>query len=320
MKAGKNVVTSNKEVVAKCGLELCACAKENGVRYEFEAAVGGGIPVIRSIRTSLASDRITKIDGIVNGTTNYILTAMRDDNASFAEALSQAQQLGYAEADPTADVDGLDTQRKMIILTALATGVLLKESDVYAETMTKLTLEDVDAANRLNSTVKLIGSMRTDGKKVSAFVCPRIVGKDSPLSGIDGVYNGVSVSSPITGDVMYYGRGAGRYPTAGAVVSDIAAILSGAAEHEANTDWRSPEVGEAVPFGENEFRYYVRVRTKSPNEMLEKASLALGGVDMMSGSPDGILEFVTDTIAEDTAKRILDGLSIGEIEAVIRVL
>lgn len=320
MNRGKSVVTSNKEVVAKCGIDLCECAKKNGVRYEFEASVGGGIPVLRSLRTSLAADKITKIDGILNGTTNYILTAMRDRRISFAEALAEAQTLGYAEKDPTADVDGLDAQRKIIILTALSTGVLLSESEVYAETMTKITTADTNAAERIGASVKLIGSMRTEDGKISAFVCPRMVTNESPLSRIDGVYNGISVSSPITGDVMYYGRGAGRYPTAGAVVSDIAAVLSGAAEHEKKTDWQRAGDGEVLPLGEVKFRYYVRTKPESANEAFEAAVLSFGGADLVDGSPDGVLEFVTDEICESEAKKILSSGALGEVESVIRML
>ena len=320
MRAGKSVVTSNKEVVAKCGIELCGCAKENGVSYEFEAAVGGGIPVLRSIRTSLAADRITKIDGILNGTTNYILTAMRDDHANFADALKQAQQLGYAEADPSADINGLDTQRKVIILTALATGMLLDEKDVYAETMTKITTADIDGAAKLGASVKLVGSMRCDSGKISAFVCPRVVMNSSPLSHIDGVYNGVSVFSPITGDVMYYGRGAGRYPTAGAVVSDIAAVLSGAAKYEKSADWSKPDSGSVLPLGDVAFKYYIRTLTDSPVETFEAATVSFGGADLIDGSPEGVLEFVTDEIAENAAAEIIAGGAIGAVESVIRIL
>ncbi len=318
--AGKHVVTSNKELVAKHGLELCAEAQLRGVSYLFEASVGGGIPVIRSLRTSLSADKIDRIDGIMNGTTNYIVTKMRS-GADFDEVLKEAKVLGYAEANPTADVDGIDTQRKIMILTALVSGIIPDEADVYAETMTKVTPADMDAASRFGGTVKLIGSMRRNGGKVSAFVCPRFVRLSSPLAHIDDVYNGIMVESCLCGDVMYYGRGAGRYPTAGAVIADVTAALNGAAMTEKKEEWRHGDADTVVPFSEQEFSYYVRINASSAVETLEKAKLVAGKVKLLEGSPSGTVEIITENMREEHMQKLLEAESFGgKAESCIRLL
>ncbi|MBQ4066000.1 MAG: homoserine dehydrogenase, partial [Clostridia bacterium] len=264
MRRGKSMVTANKELVAKRGVELMECAKENGVFYLFEPSVGGGIPEIRGMRGSLAGDTITEIDGILNGTTNYILTRMKREGVDFTSTLKDAQRLGYAEANPAADVDGLDAQRKIMILTAVATGYLCSESEVYCETMTKLTPADIDAAKRWGGAVKLLGSSRIGETGAAVYVAPFFVPEASPLCAVEDVYNAIRIVSPVTGDVMFYGRGAGRMPTAGAVVSDVAAILSGLAAREKKCEWQAAPAGYVKPFGESIFSYYIRVKTDSP--------------------------------------------------------
>lgn len=320
LKKKKSMVTANKELVAKRGVELTACAKENGVYYFFEPSVGGGIPEIRSMRTSLAGDTITEIDGILNGTTNYILTRMKREGVDFTSTLKDAQRLGYAEANPTADVDGLDAQRKIMILTAVATGYLCEEKDVYCETMTKLTPADIDAAKRWGGSVKLLGSSRIGDDGVSLYVAPFFVPESSPLCFVEDVYNAVRVVSPVTGDVMYYGRGAGRMPTAGAVVEDVASILSGLGEKEKKCDWKNAPEGYVKPFCDNSFSYYVRVKTDSKSDALEAAELSFGGARELSGSPEGYVEYITDEIKEAAAREILSGSSLGEVESSIRIM
>ncbi len=320
MKSGKSMVTANKELVAKRGLELMECARENGVQYFFEPSVGGGIPEIRGMRTSLAGDTITEIDGILNGTTNYILTRMKREGVDFTTTLKDAQRLGYAEANPAADVDGLDAQRKIMILTAVATGYLVCEKDVYCETMTKLTPADIDAAKRWGGAVKLLGSSRISDTGCSAYVAPFFVPESSPLCFVEDVYNAIRVVSPVTGDVMFYGRGAGRMPTAGAVVADVAAILSGLAAKEKKCDWQAAPEGYVKPFGENKFSYYVRVKTDSASDTLEAASLAFGEVKALDGAPCGYCEFITAEIEEKTAAAILSGDALGIVESSIRIL
>ena len=320
IQSGKSVVTSNKELVAKRGVEILEAAKEMGVLYLCEASVGGGIPQIRGMRTSLAGDTITAIDGIMNGTTNYILTRMRKDGATFEAALAEAQTLGYAEADPSADVDGLDAQRKIMILTAIATNMLADEKDVYTETMTKVTPADMDAAARWGGTVKLLGSARISGEHASLYVCPVFVPGTSPLANIDDVYNGIRFVSPVTADVMYYGRGAGRLPTAGAVVADVAAAASGLADRELPMEWEAAPAGYVLPFSENVFSYYVRVKTDTVREMLERASLVFGEIQALPGSPVGYAEFITPPTVEAEAARAFAGNTFAGLESRIRIM
>ncbi len=317
---GKSVVTSNKELVAKCGAELMNCAKKHGVHYLFEASVGGGIPEIRSMRTSLAMDSVKAIDGIMNGTTNYILTRMKNDGVSFDEALKEAQNLGYAEANPTADVDGLDAQRKIIILSAVATDTIALEKHVYTQTMTGISTLDMDAASRLGGTVKLIGSYRDCNGKMSLYVCPRFVPYSNPLSHVHDVYNAIKLSLEMTGDVLYYGRGAGSYPTASAMVSDIVSIMTDAVKAELHMKWHVAEDSEIVPFETVSFSYYVRVKSDNPADVVEKATLTLGDVRCLSGSPKGYVEFVTSHITEKTMKSCIASCILGEVDSTVRIL
>ena len=224
--AGKSVVTSNKEVVAKFGVELCELAAQNGARYMFEASVGGGIPIIRPMMTDLASNKIDKINGILNGTTNFILTSMRDLGKSFDEALREAQKLGYAEANPAADVEGTDAARKTVILGAIASGKLVSPDAIYKEGITKIELDDVAAAGKLGYSIKLIGHAEDNGGKLLALVSPMAVPATNPLSRIDGVFNGILVNANMVGEVMFYGPGAGKLPTASAVVADIVDVIA----------------------------------------------------------------------------------------------
>ena len=316
---GKHVVTSNKELVAKHGAELMALAKEKGVGYLYEASVGGGVPLIRSMRTSLAGDRIDSVSGILNGTTNYILTRMRDGGISFEEALSEAQQLGYAEKDPSADIHGFDAQRKIMILCAVATGYIVEESKVYTETMSKVTVEDIEAARRLGGAVRLIGSFRREESGVAISVCPRIVPGNNPLSGINDVYNGMSVTSRLTGDVMYYGRGAGRYPTAGAVIADVIAALNGAYKMESHRTWEAAPADFVCDFADSHSRVYVRVSGAARGEVLDSASLLLGDVEIPDGTPEGKVEFITGMLPEKLIAEAIGKLP-GKVEAALRFL
>ena len=225
LEAGKSVVTSNKEVVSTFGVELCSIASQHGVRYLFEASVGGGIPIIRPLMNDLSSNKVNCINGILNGTTNYILTAMRDNGATFDDALKTAQKLGYAEANPSADVDGIDAARKTAILAALASGKLIDPKTLHTEGITKITLEETKLASSLGYSVKLIGHVEVKDGKIAALVSPRMVSHTNPLSRIDDVFNGVLVNANMVGDVMFYGPGAGKLPTASAVVADIIDII-----------------------------------------------------------------------------------------------
>ena len=294
MEAGKSVVSSNKEVVANYGDLLLRKAREHGVSYLFEASVGGGIPLIRPFFTSLACDRVTEICGIVNGTTNYILTKMKNEGRAFDDVLAEAQRLGYAERDPSADLDGIDAKRKIIILTALASGILPEDGDVYAGSIRNVTIRDIEAAEATGGALRLIARTRiTDDGRVAACVAPMIVKNGNPLAHVEGVYNAISLTSPVTGDILYYGRGAGSLPTAGAVLSDVTAILSGAARAECVPVF-AKKPGSAIPFEAQSFPFYVRVSGSAA-----EAKEALEAVtDTVIPLGDGAFETGIMTVAE----------------------
>ena len=226
LEAGKSVVTSNKEVVANFGAELLEIAKKNGVSYMFEASVGGGIPVIRPMIRDLSSNNINEVSGILNGTTNYILTKMDTEGADFADVLRDAQKKGYAEANPAADVEGIDAARKIAILAALSYGKLINPSKLHTEGITAVTRADVDAARSMGYAIKLIGHAEKLDGRILAMVSPRLVPSSNPLSAINDVFNGILVNGDMVGDVMFYGPGAGKLPTASAVCADIVDIMS----------------------------------------------------------------------------------------------
>lgn len=221
LKRGKSVITSNKELVAKHGTSLMETAKENGAIYLFEAAVGGGIPLIRPIYRCLAGNRITKIMGILNGTTNYILTKMFDEGQSFEEALSDAQAKGYAERNPAADVEGHDTCRKIAILSSLVYGKNINSDLIETEGITNIDAIDVQYAEMAGGVIKLVGYSEIEDKNVYARVSPMLLSNENPLSSAKDVFNAALITGDSVGDVMLYGRGAGKLPTASAVVGDI---------------------------------------------------------------------------------------------------
>lgn len=220
--SGKSVVTSNKELVAAKGAELIDIAKQNNVNFLFEASVGGGIPVLRPMVQCLAANEITEISGILNGTTNYILNKMIVDNMDFDSALKLAQEKGYAEKNPAADIEGHDACRKICILAALAFGKHVYPSQVKTEGITQISLDDVEAADSFGCVIKLIGhAEKLDNGTITAWVRPTLISRDSILSGVNGVFNAILVTGDHTGDVMFYGKGAGKEATASAVVADM---------------------------------------------------------------------------------------------------
>jgi homoserine dehydrogenase len=221
LNAGKHVVTSNKALVAAHGTELLQIARDKKVNFFFEASVGGGIPIIRTLYRCLAGEGIQEITGILNGTTNYILTKMDREGASFEDALKEAQDLGYAERNPEADVEGYDTCRKIAILTAMMTGREVDYEDIYTEGITRITDMDFRYAKKMGMSVKLLGISRIRNGEVYARVAPVMIGKEHPLYAVSGVYNGILVKSDMLGTSMYYGSGAGKLPTASAVVADL---------------------------------------------------------------------------------------------------
>lgn len=221
LKAGKHVVTANKDVMAKYGRELFEAAEANGVDLMFEASVGGGIPIIRPLKQCLAGNRVQEVMGIVNGTTNYILTKMTNERADYATVLSEAQRKGYAEADPTADVGGFDAARKIAILASIAFGTRVTVSDVHIEGITKITPYDIEYAGELGYTIKLLAVARDTVNGVDVRVHPAFVPLTHPLAAVSDVFNAIFVKGDAVGETMFYGRGAGEMPTASAVVGDV---------------------------------------------------------------------------------------------------
>lgn len=255
--AGKHVATSNKALVAAHGTELLAIAREKNVNFLFEASVGGGIPVIRPMYRCLEGEEIEEITGILNGTTNYILTKMDKEGASFESVLKDAQDLGYAERNPEADVEGYDACRKIAILIAMATGKEVNYEDICTEGITRITDVDFKYADKMGASVKLIGSGRMGGDEVHAWVAPVMIGRDHPLSMVNGVYNGILVKGNMLGATMYYGSGAGKLPTASAVVSDIIeAALN--LNRNVKMGWGGERLAVA-DMDSSEFRYFVRI-------------------------------------------------------------
>ncbi|WP_312643045.1 homoserine dehydrogenase [Hydrogenoanaerobacterium sp.] len=260
LEAGKSVVTSNKELVAAKGAELLKVANEHDVNFFFEASVGGGIPIIRPLHACLVANEIDEIAGILNGTTNFILTKMIREQMSFTDALALAQKLGYAERNPAADVEGHDACRKICILASLAFGKHVYPDEVYTEGITELTLEDVEYAKNWGGVIKLIGrAKRLPDGKVAAMVSPAFVSSDSQLSSVDDVFNAVLVRGDATGDVVFYGKGAGKLPTASAVVADI--VDAAKAEHSSTSlRWEdNPAHNTVTDYLDAEVSMYVRI-------------------------------------------------------------
>ena len=258
LQAGKHVATSNKELVATKGYELLSIAKEHHVNFLFEASVGGGIPVLRPLAFDLAGNEITEVAGILNGTTNYILTKMFGEGAAFADVLKDAQAKGYAEANPAADVEGLDACRKVCILSALSYGFHVYPDQMKTEGITSITEEDVAAAASANMKIKLLGrTMRLEDGRVCAFVAPHYVPMDCQLAHVDDVFNGVLIRGNAIGEAMFYGPGAGKLPTASAVVGDLA----DAAWHlndRRPLDWDDARPEALVPVNAVELPYVIR--------------------------------------------------------------
>ena len=221
LEAGKHVATSNKELVAKHGAELLAIAGDKSVSFLFEASVGGGIPIIRPLNNCITSDKVCRIAGILNGTTNYMLTKMADEGASYEDVLHEAQELGFAERNPAADVEGHDACRKIAILCSLAYGKQVCFEDIYTEGITAITSEDMQYAAKLGCSIKLVATGYEENGKVYAFVSPRMLPLTHPLSSVNGVINAIVVTGDMMGDLMFYGAGAGKLPTASAVVADV---------------------------------------------------------------------------------------------------
>ncbi len=294
LEAGKSVCTSNKELVANRGTELLALAKEHQASYMFEASCGGGIPIIRPLRTCLCADVIDEITGILNGTTNYILTKMIDEGLEFDEVLKDAQQKGYAERNPEADVEGYDACRKIAILSSLAYGQRVDYTDVYTEGISKISSADILYAKAMGRTIRLLAFSKKEGSQVTAMVAPHLVGKDDPLYAVNGVFNAIFVHGNMLGDAMFYGQGAGKEATASAVVADVI--------EEAQTlgkgvmsSW-SPEKLPLTDISKTRKRYFVRVKGDAADAA--KVADIFGGIETVQAGLAGEYGFLTQEMTE----------------------
>lgn len=321
--AGKSVVTSNKELVAKKGAELLKLAHDNHVNFFFEASVGGGIPIIKPIHACLEANEIDAIAGILNGTTNFILTKMFREGMSFDEALKIAQQLGYAERDPSADVEGVDACRKICILASLAFGRHVYPENVHTEGITNVTLADVEYMDSFDAKIKLIGcARREENNEISIGVFPAVIKDESQLSGVSDVFNAILVRGDATGDVVFYGKGAGKLPTASAVVSDIVSAVKHN-ETSRSLGWSDSEQSFIRPFDEFTCANYVRLKAGNIDVTKAVIKALFGDVKYLSSNKkeENELAFVTNVMKEKDAVSALEKVSDGaEILGRIRVL
>lgn len=260
LEAGKSVATSNKALVAKFGPELMDIARNKNINFLFEASCGGGIPIIRALNQSLTADQIDEVTGILNGTTNYMLTKMDMEGNRFESVLKEAQEKGYAEADPTADVEGYDACRKIAILSSLAYGKFLNYEKIHTEGITRITPEDMEYARVMGMSIKLLATSRKLSEdSYYAVVAPFLVGKNNPLYSVNDVYNGIFVHGNVLGDAMFYGSGAGKLPTASAVVADVVDEAKHLHENMPN-EWNDQPLPLADP-DQVSGRFFVRVQT-----------------------------------------------------------
>lgn len=302
LEAGKSVCTSNKELVAAHGAELLEIAKAHNVNYLFEASVGGGIPIIRPLNSSLTADIILEISGILNGTTNYMLTKMAGEGLDYDEVLKEAQAKGYAELHPEADVEGWDACRKIAILTSLACGQQVDYQDVYTEGITKITPTDFVYAKKLGRAIKLLATSKKVGDTYCAMVSPVMIPADHPLYMVNDVFNAVFVVGNMLGDSMFYGSGAGKLPTASAVAGDMV----DAARHlgKVITLFWSPEKLELAPVSEMTHRFFVRLKGSA------KEAKVFGDVELVDAGIQGEIGFVTPVMSEAEYASKAEGLDI----------
>ncbi|NDL67639.1 homoserine dehydrogenase [Anaerotalea alkaliphila] len=322
LEKGKSVVTSNKELVAKHGAELLETARANKVNFLFEASVGGGIPIIRPLNQSLTADEIYEITGILNGTTNFILTKMFNEGREFEEVLKEAQELGYAERNPAADVEGHDACRKIAILSSLAFGMNVSYEDIHTEGITRVSTRDMEYAKHLGCEIKLLATSRKQDHKVYAMVAPMMIGKENPLSNVHDVFNAIFVKGNVIGDVMFYGRGAGKLPTASAVVADIVDVV----KHMGTSiisHW-STEKMELMDTEKIPATYFVTVKTDFHAAIRDAVNKVFGEVEFVQ------LEGVEDEIAfisgkstegdlQEKVRKLAQEAPVTEIASVLRM-
>lgn len=311
LESGKSVCTSNKELVEKHGPELIQIAKAHNCSYLFEASVGGGIPIIRPLRTSLAQEDILSITGILNGTTNYILTKMETEGLAFETVLKRAQEKGYAERNPDADILGFDACRKISILTSLAYGKNVDFADIMTEGITAITSVDFAYAKKMGATIKLFAKSVKKNDKYYALVAPFIVKPENPLYAVKGVFNAILVNSNMGGETMYYGKGAGKLATASAVVADVIDCARHTGKH-LNIKWEDEKL-ELSPIDGAVRRFFVRV------PMADKAQIEniFGEVELFQDIADGECGFITEEMTEVSYRE--KAAKFGNILSMIRV-
>jgi len=317
LQAGKSVVTSNKELVAKHGAELLAVAKENNANFLFEASVGGGIPIIRPLSQCLVANEVDEIAGILNGTTNFIFGKMINDNMDFSDALKLAQDLGYAERNPEADIEGHDACRKICILASLAFGKHIYPDNVYTKGISEITLDDVKYADSLNYVIKLIGDVKkTEDGKLDILVAPMLLSKDCILSDINDVFNGILVKGDCTGDVMFYGKGAGKLPTASAVVADVVDCAKHLKARK-RIFWTDSDGSQVTSYKDSKTAMYIRVAGKG-----EMAQSLFPDSEIMKADGNTVLmtqEYkfgeIEDKIAKlnENGEKVLSAIRIGNL-------
>ena len=317
LQAGKSVVTSNKELVAKHGAELLAVAKENNANFLFEASVGGGIPIIRPLSQCLVANEVDEIAGLLNGTTNFIFGKMINDNMDFSDALKLAQDLGYAERNPEADIEGHDACRKICILASLAFGKHIYPDNVYTKGISEITLDDVKYADSLNYVIKLIGDVKkTEDGKLDIMVAPMLLSKDCILSDINDVFNGILVKGDCTGDVMFYGKGAGKLPTASAVVADVVDCAKHLKARK-RIFWTDSDGSQVASYKDSKTAMYIRVAGKG-----EMAQSLFPDSEIMKADGNTVLmtqEYKFGEIEEKIAKlnengeKVLSAIRIGNL-------
>ena len=294
--AGKSVATSNKALVAKHGAELLSIAREKNINFLFEASVGGGIPIIRPLNSSLTADEIEEITGILNGTTNYMLTKMFYEGADYDEVLKEAQAKGYAERNPEADVEGYDACRKIAILSSLISGQQVDFEDIYCEGITKITVEDMKYAKEMGTTIKLLASSKRQDDRLYAIVAPCMLYADHPLYSVNGVFNSIFVHGNVLGDAMFYGSGAGKLPTASAVVADVV----DAAKHlnrNIMTMWKEEKL-KIEDKADAKRRFFIRMKG-DVEEMLPKLQYSFGDVEIVKVPElSGEFGFITPVMME----------------------
>ncbi len=318
--AGKSVCSSNKELVAQKGAELLQIASDKNVNFLFEASVGGGIPVLRPMAQCLTANEITEITGILNGTTNFILTKMVTENMDFDAALKLAQQLGYAEKDPTADIEGLDACRKICILASLGFGKHVYPDQITAEGITKITLRDIENAGALGYVIKLIGKTRKlDNGQITAAVYPALISRQNMLSGVNDVFNAIMVRGDEVGDVMFYGRGAGKFPTASAVVGDVIDCVKHLSARK-YLFWEDGDDSYVADVMNDVTKLYIRCKCDDLAAAKAEIDMLFNEVTLFKDAANNEISFITENDIENTLRKQLSRLTKSEPISILHTI